>query len=524
MIRGGPGPRTPRSTARASHPSEGIGMTTSPQATHESTVERHREAAKLLPKARLIIGGEDVLTASAGVYEHVDPTTGEVIASVPMAGAAEAVRAAAAAAAAFPAWAATPGVERARLLNRLGDLVDADAERIGVISALEIGNPAAMTQFSMVPNAARWYRHYAGYADKIDGTVYQSGADESLTYSVPEPLGVVAAIPGWNFTFMSISWKLAPILAAGNTVVIKTTEYTSWSAIRFMELVEEAGFPAGVVNFINGQKESAQALISHPKIAKLTFTGGPSTARSIVSTLAENLTPSVLELGGKSANLVFADSDLDTAVQTTIGFACANTGQVCASPSRVLVEESVYDEFLVKAKQVIAHLKIGDPLDADTYMGPLGHAAHFAKVLDDIDRAEQDQAGTLEWGGGRLAGSEGYFVSPAIFSDVDPSSDLATQEVFGPVISIFKFTSEDEAVELANSLPYGLSAYVWTNNLQRAIRMGNALHAGSVNVNKVQDTEPVVSFGGVGFSGSGKEGGRIGLDEFVHYKAVSIAR
>jgi aldehyde dehydrogenase (NAD+) len=291
-----------------------------------------------------------------------------------------------------------------------------------------------------------------------------------------------------------------------------------------MELVEQAGFPAGVVNFINGQKESAQALISHPAVAKVTFTGGPSTARSILGTMAANLTPAVLELGGKSANLVFADADLDLAVQTTIGFACANTGQVCVSPSRVLVEDSIHDEFMAKAKAVMSNLTVGDPLDADTYMGPIGHAAHFAKVLGDIDQAKQDQAGTLEWGGDRVADSAGFFVSPALFSDVDPASDLATQEVFGPVVSVFRFSTEDEAVALANSLPYGLSAYAWTNDLQRALRLGNALHAGAVNINKVQETEPMVPFGGIGFSGNGKEGGRIGLDEFVHYKTVSIAR
>ncbi|ALJ18865.1 aldehyde dehydrogenase family protein [Microbacterium sp. No. 7] len=485
---------------------------------------RHREAAAQLPEGRLIIGGEPLTSASGGTYEHVDPTTGEVIASVPLAGAAEAGKAAAAAAAAFPAWAATPALERARLLHRLADLVDAEGDRLGVIGALEIGTPVPLMKHSMVPTAARWYRHYAGYADKITGTVYQAAGDTSLTYSVPEPLGVVAAIAGWNFTFLSISWKLAPILAAGNTVVIKTTEFTSWSAIRFMELVEEAGFPPGVVNFVNGRKESAQALISHPAIAKVSFTGGPETARSIAGTLADGLVPAVLELGGKSADLIFADADLDRAVAATIGFACGNTGQVCAAPTRVLVEDSVYDAFMERAKAVAGALRIGDPLEEGTYMGPLGHAAHFRKVLDDIDRAREDGAGTLEWGGDRIEGTDGFFVQPAIFGDVDPSSALATREVFGPVVSVFRFTTEEEAVALANALPYGLSAYAWTNDVTRAIRLGNALRAGAVNINKIQETEPAVAFGGVGISGYGKEGGRIGLDEFVHYKAVSIAR
>jgi aldehyde dehydrogenase (NAD+) len=491
----------------------------------DEVVARHRAAAAALPKGRLVIGGEDLFTASGGVYEHADPSTGEVIASVPMAGAKEAELAADAAAAAFPVWAAMPARERARLLFRLADLIEADKENLGLIDALEIGTPAVFTVARKAGNAADWFRHYAGYADKITGTVYQGEvADGSLTYSVPEPVGVVAAIAGWNFTFLSVAWKLAPALAAGCTVVIKATEFTSWSVIRFMELVAEAGFPSGVVNFVNGQKEPAQALITHPAIAKVSFTGGPSTARSIAQTLAGNLTPAVLELGGKSAYLVFADADLDAAVQSAIGFACANSGQVCASPSRVLVEDSIYDEFLARAKGFVEHLKIGDPLEPDTYMGPLGHAAHFDKVLGDIAQARQDQAGVLEWGGDPVEGSPGYFVQPAIFGDVDPTSRLATEEVFGPVISVFRFKTEEEAVELANSLPYGLSAYAWTNDVKRAIRLGNQLQAGAVNINKIQDVDPAVAFGGVGISGYGKEGGRIGLDEFVHYKAVSIAR
>jgi aldehyde dehydrogenase (NAD+) len=242
-----------------------------------------------------------------------------------------------------------------------------------------------------------------------------------------------------------------------------------------------------------------------------------------MATLSGNLTPAVFELGGKSASLVFADADLDQAVAATVGFAFSNTGQVCAAPTRVLVEDAVYDAYVAKAQQFVAALPIGDPLDPDTYIGPLGHGAHYEKVKADIRQAVEDEAGVLLWGGESMD-LDGFFVQPAIFGDVDPASALGSEEFFGPVLSVFRFSSEEQAVELANSLPYGLSAYAWTKDLARGIRLGNTLRAGAVNVNKIQNTDPEVPFGGVGISGFGKEGGRVGIDEFIHYKTVSIAR
>jgi aldehyde dehydrogenase (NAD+) len=321
------------------------------------------------------------------------------------------------------------------------------------------------------------------------------------------------------------AWKLGPALATGCTVVLKPAEQTPLSALRLGELCLEAGIPEGVVNVVTGLGDAGSALVTHPGVDKISFTGGPATARRIMADAALSLKPVVFELGGKSANLLFADTDLDTVVPYCAAFAMSNTGQGCALPTRLLVERPIYDEVIARVTGVIAHLPVGDPLDPTTYIGPLINEAARDRVQGMVAKAVEDGAGRLVYGGERID-SDGYFVSPTVFADVDNRSDLAQQEVFGPVLAITPFDTEDEAVALANDSEYGLSAYIQSRDITRVNRLVPRLKAGTVYVNPGPNpiTSPATPFGGVGMSGFGREGGKAGLDEFINVKGVGIGR
>jgi aldehyde dehydrogenase (NAD+) len=340
---------------------------------------------------------------------------------------------------------------------------------------------------------------------------------------VPEPWGVIACIIPWNSPFLSCCMKVPPALAAGNSVIIKPPEQTPFSALRFAELALEAGLPPGVINVVPGGIEAGEALVTHPGVDKISFTGGTPTAQRIMAAAAKNLTPVMFELGGKSANLVFDDADLSGTILYSSFFGMVNSGQACALPSRLLVQDTVFDEVVAKVKETVGALTIGDPLNPDNYLGPLYHSTQLDRVMAYIEEAKANCGGSLLLGGERLGGdfAGGNFVAPTIFVNPDPQSRLAQHEAFGPVMAIFRFRTDEEAIALANSTTWGLASYVQTTNLQRAHKVAAKLRSGVVHMNGAPNVHYASTFGGVGMSGFGREGGKAGLDEYLRFKAIS---
>lgn len=490
-------------------------------------VELHQERAERdLPQPRLVIGGKDVTDTSGGLYEHRNPATGLVQAYIPLAGPTEVDQAVAAARQAFEVWGTMRPAERRRLLTRFAGLLRDHIPDFAAICPLENGVCIGGWAENVGPHVAEWTEYYAGWADKIEGMVGAAySPHENVEYTIAEPYGVIGHIITWNSPALSLAMKVPPSLAAGNTVVIKPAESTPFSALLFADLAREAGIPEGVVNVVTGLGDAGSALVTHPGVDKISFTGGPATARRIMADAALGLKPVVFELGGKSANLLFADTDLDSVVPYCAAFAMSNTGQGCALPTRLLVERPIYDEVIARVTGVVAHLPVGDPLDPTTYIGPLINAAARDRVQGMVDKAVADGAGRLVHGGERID-SDGYFVTPTVFADVDNRSDLAQQEVFGPVLAITPFDTEDQAVALANDSEYGLSAYIQSRDIARVNRLVPRLKAGTVYVNPGPNpiTSPATPFGGVGISGFGREGGKAGLDEFINVKGVGIGR
>jgi aldehyde dehydrogenase (NAD+) len=480
------------------------------------------------PKGCLVIGNKIIEKASGGVYTHINPATGKPQADIPLAGVAETEDAIAAAKSAFATWRSMPGRERMVLLNRLADLIKQNASEFQRLSVIEGGTPYSVAAGG-AGLAEEWTRYYAGWADKVDGQVVSSYPSDEFIYTLPEPYGVIGIVVTWNGPLISLGMKVIPAIAAGNTVVVKPAEQTPFVAALFAKLALEAGIPAGVINVLPGAVESAQTLIAHPDVEKISFTGGPITARKILHQCAELLKPSVMELGGKSANIVFDDADLDSAAQhaamMSVGLL---SGQGCELPTRLLVQEGVYDAMLEKVVAIAKALPIGDPRDVNTFIGPVINEAACERILAMVDRAKQAGAGRVVLGGERLKlGGDlenGFFVSPTIFADVDPKSEIAQQEVFGPILVIQKFSTEEEAIEIANSTQYGLGGYIQTNDLKRAHRVAAALKTGFVHLNGSRNIPAHAPFGGLGLSGFGKEGGRPGLDEFIRLKTVSLSQ
>ncbi|MFJ8143187.1 aldehyde dehydrogenase family protein [Streptomyces sp. NPDC096013] len=490
-------------------------------------VKLHQDRAERdLPRPRLVIGGKDVTDTSGGLYEHRNPATGLVQAYIPLAGPTEVDRAVAAARQAFEVWGVMRPAERRRLLTRFAQLLRDHIPDFAAICPLENGVCVGGWAENVGPHVAEWTEYYAGWADKIEGLVGAAHSPhENVEYTIAEPYGVIAHIITWNSPALSLAMKVPPALAAGNTVVIKPAESTPFSALLFADLAREAGIPDGVVNVVTGLGDAGSALVTHPGVDKISFTGGPATARRIMADAAPSLKPVVFELGGKSANLLFADTDLDSVVPYCAAFAMSNTGQGCALPTRLLVERPIYDEVVARVSGVVAHLPVGDPLDPTTYIGPLIDDVARRRVEGVIDKAVESGAGRLVLGGERID-ADGYFVTPTVFADVDNRSDLAQQEIFGPVLAITPFDTEDEAVALANDTEYGLSAYIQSRDIARVNRLVPRLKAGTVYVNPGPNpiTSPATPFGGVGMSGFGREGGKAGLDEFVSVKGVGIGR
>ena len=477
------------------------------------------------PVVHLRIGRERRPIGTGGTFEHVNPATGRPDSEVPLAGKADIDDAVAVAHDAFMVWRETRPAERRERLNRLADLIEQHGDEFSRRGTLDNGTPISVTA-GFGNFFAEWARYYAGWADKIssDWSGYHS-KDGEISYSLAQPYGVIGVIITWNGILGSLAMKLPAALVAGNTVVVKPSELTPFSGELFADLVEEAGFPAGIVNVLPGAAEAGDALVANPLVKKVTFTGGPDTARKILRRCADSIKPVVLELGGKSANIIFDDADLLVACQRgTLRSVGQLSGQGCCLPTRMLVQDTIYDAAVATVAEIAGTISVGDPFDPRTSSGPVVNEAACHRILAMIERAKLDGA-RLVCGGNRLEGAlaGGYFVEPTIFADVDPKSELAQKEVFGPVLAITPFGDEDEAIFIANCTQYELSAQVETTDLRRAHRLADELTAGQVLINGAMAVAPHRAFGGFGLSGYGKEGGRPGLDEFLQFKSVASA-
>ncbi len=472
----------------------------------------------------LLIGDEWRTAASGGELEHVNPSTGKRQATFPLAGPAEIDDAVGAARAALRAWRRTAPVARRAVLNRVGELIREHADELAVINALEVGTPAALSRMRYTAGITA-FEYHAGWIDRLTGDTIPMSPGQALDFTLLEPVGVVAAILTWNHPLANIQMVVAPALAAGCSVVIKPPEAAPFACLRFGKLCEEAGLPPGVVNVVPGGPEAGDALVRHPGVDKISFVGGGAIGARIQAAAAESLTPLVLELGGKSAALVFPDADLDIATRFAVGVT-GNSGQGCTIPSRLLVHDDVYDDVIARLVPALAAVKVGDPFDDDTLMGPVISEAACTRILDIVDRARRSGAGTLLAGGERLGGSlaDGWFLPPTVFGDVDPASELAQDEIFGPVLAVTRFRDDDEAVALANGTRYGLAAYVITRDIDRALRVASDLDAGNIGINGAGAPAGwSAPSGGVKDSGYGKVGGREGIMEYVRTKNVLIA-
>ncbi|MBV9842913.1 MAG: aldehyde dehydrogenase, partial [Sphingomonadaceae bacterium] len=421
------------------------------------------------------------------------------------------------------AWMAMGPEKRRDALFRLADLIEAEAEQFKTLAALETGTPVAIGGGASL--ALSWIRYYAGWADKIEGSVTEPFGASGIGYTRHEPIGVVGVIIPWNGPLVATSMTAILALAGGNAVVLKPPTLTPFVALRVGELALEAGIPAGALNVVPGDAEAGEALIAHPKVGKISFTGGEGVAKMVMRTAAEHLKPLALELGGKSANIICDDADLDAAAQmASICGLMVLSGQGCVLPTRIYAQDAVFDDFVERLRAVTSGFVLGDPLATNTTVGPVVNAAAATRIEGVIERAKKESGGKLVIGGARAGGAlaDGYFIEPTIFADVAHDSHLAREEVFGPVLAVLRFKDEAEVIAKANDSRFGLGAYVHTADLKRAHRMAHALEAGTVAVNGMLPMSANLPFGGYKASGFGREGGRPGLEEFMQIKQVMI--
>ncbi|MBX6381541.1 MAG: aldehyde dehydrogenase family protein [Microbispora sp.] len=463
-----------------------------------------RDIVDIRPSYGLFINGEWVEPQSEERHKTINPATEEVLAEVAWAGEADVDRAVQAAAKAFPAWSGMPGAERAKYLFRIARIIQERSRELAVLETLDNGKPIRESRDVDLPLVAAHFFYYAGWADKLAYAGF--GPD-------PRPLGVAGQVIPWNFPLLMLAWKIAPALACGNTVVLKPAETTPLTALAFADICRQADLPPGVVNIVTGAGETGAALVNHPGVDKVAFTGSTEVGRLIARSLAGTRKKLTLELGGKAANIVFEDAPIDQAVEGIVNGIFFNQGHVCCAGSRLLVQESIAGDVLEALKRRLGTLRLGDPLDKNTDIGAINSAEQLAKIRELSEAGEAE--GAERWSPACPIPDRGFWFPPTVFTGVAQSHRIAREEIFGPVLSVLTFRTPAEAVEKANNTPYGLSAGVWTEKGSLMLWMASRLRAGVVWSNTFNRFDPASPFGGYKESGYGREGGRHGLEAYL---------
>ncbi|MCL7429076.1 aldehyde dehydrogenase family protein [Streptomyces sp. NPDC052415] len=463
-----------------------------------------RSVVDIAPSYGLFIDGEFVEAADGKVFKTVSPSTEEVLSEIAQAGEADVDRAVKAARKAFEKWSALPGSERAKYLFRIARIIQERSRELAVLETLDNGKPIRETRDADLPLVAAHFFYYAGWADKLEHAGYGAA---------PRPLGVAGQVIPWNFPLLMLAWKIAPALATGNTVVLKPAETTPLSALFFADICRQAGLPKGVVNILPGYGDTGAALVAHPDVNKVAFTGSTAVGKEIARTVAGTRKKLTLELGGKGANIVFDDAPIDQAVEGIVNGIFFNQGQVCCAGSRLLVQESVQDELLDSLKRRLSTLRLGDPLDKNTDIGAINSEEQLTRITSLVERGEAE--GGERWSPACELPESGYWFAPTLFTNVTQAHTIARDEIFGPVLSVLTFRTPDEAVAKANNSQYGLSAGIWTEKGSRILAVAGKLRAGVVWSNTFNKFDPASPFGGYKESGFGREGGRHGLEAYL---------
>lgn len=479
-----------------------------------------------MQKYQLFIDGKWQNPSTNEWLDSVNPFTNKVWSHIPRSNQNDVNKACDAASKAFPLWAKVHPNQRAALMRKLGDAIAQNADHLAEIEVKDNGKLIAemSAQMKYLP---QYFYYYGGLAETIMGDTIIVDKPNHVAYTEYEPLGVIVTITAWNSPLMQVAWKIAPALAAGNTVVIKPSEFTSSSAFEFAKIVEKVGFPPGVINVVSGLgSEIGNALITHPKVAKISFTGGTGTGAAIYSEAAKHLKKVALELGGKSPNIVFDDAHIDNAVKGVISGIFAASGQTCIAGSRLLLQETIHDEFIAKLVDFAKKARLGNPMDRDTQIGPVTTPQQYQKILGYIEIAKGEGAKCVLGGkgaNGKECGESPWFIEPTIFTHVTNKMRIAQEEVFGPVLSVIKFKTVEEAIEIANDIPFGLAAGIWTEDIKKALQLPKEIKAGTIWVNTYRAVSYLVPFGGYKLSGIGRENGLRAIYDYLQVKSTFIS-